>query len=112
MKKSKIINLVLITCTLASCHKAQTSEEWKNENRKHVYMRGDTTASYCRNNNDFWLWYYAFRPYGYYNGNTYIRSGYYSDAISQQANIGTNSFKSSVVRGGFGDGGHGFSVSS
>ena len=109
MKKTKHINLLLITAALASCHRP--NNEWQNGNR--TYVRGDSTAPYTRTYHPGvgpLLWYFAFRPYGnYYNG-YYRRAGYYSDAISERGNIGGNSFKGSVVRGGFGRGG--FSVSS
>ena len=113
MKKSQIVTLVLVTAALASasCNKHQLI----NTNPKpQVYMRSDTTAHYHRSNP--FLWYYAFRPYGmFYNnsyGSTYNRSGYYSSAIGQHANVGTNSGKAGIVTGGLGSGGHGMSVSS
>lgn len=108
MKKSKLISLVLITASLASCHKKK-QQDW---NQPNVYMRSDSSANYSQayHGGFPWLWYYAFRPYGYYNGNSYVHSGYYSSGIRQSSNLGHNSFKSSVVRGGFG--GRGFSVSS
>ncbi|HMH21978.1 MAG TPA: hypothetical protein VK563_09380 [Puia sp.] len=109
-KKTRHIQLMLITAALASCH--QPNKEWQNGNR--TYVRSDSTAPYSRayypHPGSLLLWYYAFRPYGnYYNG-YYRRAGYYSDAIRPSSNIGSNGFKSSVVRGGFGRGG--FSVSS
>lgn len=114
MKKSKLITLVLITASLASCHKKKHKQDW---NQPNVYMRSDPSAGYAQaygyggyDGISPWLWYYAFRPYGYYNGTTYVHTGYYSGGINQSANIGHSGFKSSVVRGGFG--GHGFSVSS
>jgi hypothetical protein len=107
MKKSKLISLVLISATLASCHKKKP--EWGSN----VYMRSDSTAGYDRvgsySPHNPWLWYYAFRPYGTYYGGSYHHAGYYSEAISEGANVGHSSFKSGVVRGGFGGG---YSVSS
>ena len=109
MKKTKHIELILITAALASCHRP--SNEWQNGNK--VYVRGDSTAPYSRayyHHSSPALWYYAFRPYGnWYNG-YYQRAGYYSGAISEASNIGSNGYKSSVIRGGFGRGA--FSVSS
>lgn len=107
MKKSKNIHLVLITAALASCH--HPNNEWTNANR--VYMRSDTTAPYNRvyPHATPGVWYYAFRPYGTYYFGRYHRVGYYSDAISEHANIGTDGVKSGIVRGGFGEG---FSASS
>jgi hypothetical protein len=111
MKKSKCISLALITAALASCHKETKNNDW-NTNDKKVYLRSDTTAEYSRSHfhNNGLLWYYAFRPYGYYNNGSYSRAGYYSSGISESSNIGHSAAKSGIVRGGFG--GHGFSVSS
>lgn len=111
MKKTKYIELVLITAALASCHKPQ--KEWESSNK--VYMRSDTSAPYTavRHHNgvaNALLWYYAFRPYGNYSNGSYQRAGYYSNALHRSSNIGTNGFKGAVSRGGFGRGG--YSVSS
>jgi hypothetical protein len=110
MKKSKYIQLVLITAALASCNKQE--KEWESANK--VYMRSDTTAPYSRAHHSgigtALLWYYAFRPYGRYNNGSYQKAGYYSGALRPQSNIGSNTLKSSVIRGGFGRGG--YSVSS
>ena len=111
MKKSKYINLVLITAVLASCNKPE--KEWEGGNK--VYLRSDTTAPYTRSHHSSGigtalLWYYAFRPYGNYMNGNYQRAGYYSGAINPNSNIGNNGFKGAVARGGFGRGG--YSVSS
>lgn len=110
MKKSKYISLVLITAALASCDKKE--EGWDQEGPK-VYMRSDSTASYSRSHHHgigtALLWYYAFRPYGRYNNGVYNRAGYYSGGIGERSNIGSNTGKYGIVRGGFG---HGLSVSS
>ncbi|MBA4196334.1 MAG: hypothetical protein C0459_02160 [Chitinophaga sp.] len=109
MKKTKHIELILITAALASCN--QPKNDWESGNK--VYIRSDSTAGYSRTHyhgGGYGMWYYAFRPYGnYYNGE-YQRAGYYSSAIHESSNIGSNGFKSSVIRGGFGRGG--YSVSS
>ncbi len=109
MKKTLHINLVLITAALAACN--HPNNEWQNGNK--TYIRGDSTAPYSQVYHPGitpLLWYFAFRPYGnYYNG-YYRRAGYYSDALSERGNIGSNSFKGGVVRGGFGRGA--FSASS
>src|ERR1700733_6954034 len=98
MKKTRHIQLVLITAALASCHRPQ--KEWQNGNN--TYIRSDSTAPYTRVYHHYpglGLWYYAFRPYcNYYNGG-YRRAGYLSNALSEVGNIGSNSFKSSVIRG-------------
>lgn len=73
-------------------------------------MRGDATADYSavttqyQGSGNFWLWYYAFRPYGTYYGGTYHHAGYYSGAISQSSNVGTSFSKSAIITGGFGHG--------
>ena len=111
MKKSKAIQLVLITAALASCNRAQKESEWSSGTKTHV--RSDSTAYYTRAHHGsgvgtMLLWYYAFRPYGNYNSNdrSYSRAGYYSGAISEGGNIGSNSYKGNVSRGGFGRGGY------
>ncbi len=106
MKKSKYISLVLITAALASCDKKE--KEW-NEDEPKVYMRSDTSANYSRSHHGMGigtalLWYYAFRPYGRYNNGVYSRAGYYSGGINQASNIGANTNKSGIIRGGFGKG--------
>jgi hypothetical protein len=110
MKKSKSIELILITAALAACN--QPNKDWEGSSSK-TYIRSDSTAPYSRKRHysgSPGLWYYAFRPYGNYDNGRYQRAGYYSNAIHENANIGNNSFKSGVVRGGFGYGA--YSVSS
>jgi len=108
MKKTKHIELILITALLASCN--QPSNEWEASTSK-TYVRSDSTAPYTRTHHyhgsgigNALLWYYAFRPYGNYNNGSYQRTGYYSKAIHENSNIGSNHVKKSVVRGGFGHG--------
>jgi hypothetical protein len=112
MKKSKYIQLVLITAALASCNQAK-KPDWDDNTKLHI--RSDSTAPYTNVHHHggigtALLWYYAFRPYGNYNNGFYQRAGYYSSAIHPSSNIGTNGFKGAVSRGGFGR--SGFSVSS
>lgn len=110
MKKSKYIELVLITAALASCNRP--AKEWEGGGTK-TYLRSDTTAPYTparHYGGSSLLWYYAFRPYGNYSNGSYERAGYYSGALHRSSNIGSNGFKSAVTRGGFGRGG--YSVSS
>ena len=102
MKKSRHIQLVLLTAALASCHR-NADQQWTSGNK--VYIRSDSTAPYARvyHPTSPGLWYFAFRPYGsWYNGH-YRRLGYFSDAISEHSNLGTNTAKSGIVRGGFGE---------
>jgi hypothetical protein len=111
MKKSKQIQLILITAALASCNKP--NKDWEGSVSK-TYVRGDSSAPYSRMHHagvgNALLWYYAFRPYGNYNNGNYQRAGYYSNAIHPNSNVGSNGFKNNIVRGGFGGGG--YSVSS
>jgi hypothetical protein len=112
MKKSKHIELILITAALASCN--QPTKDWENSNEK-TFIRSDTSAPYSRARHHSGigtaaLWYYAFRPYGNYNNGSYSKAGYYSNAIHKNSNIGNNFVKTGIVRGGFGRGG--YSVSS
>ncbi len=111
MKRSKKIQLILITAALASCSQKNKEPEWGTGNK--TYVRGDSTAPYTRTHHGGGhglvtaaLWYYAFRPYGNYNNGTYTKAGYYSGAISANSNIGSNGFKGSVTRGGFGRSGY------
>jgi hypothetical protein len=116
MKKSKIINLVLISAALASCNKKEdsgASGDWDDNSGKKVYMRSDTTAQYTRTHHHSGigtalLWYYAFRPYS--GGGMGYRTGYYSGGLSHQSNVGRNPAKSGISRGGFG--GRGFKATS
>ena len=106
MKKTKTIQLILNTASLASCAEKKSEPEWGSGNK--TYVRGDSTAPYTRTHHGgggllgVALWYYAFRPYGGFNNGTYSRAGYYSNAIPHNANIGANGLKGKAVRGGFG----------
>jgi hypothetical protein len=117
IKKSKTVQLVLITAALAACNQldAQTgaSGDWGDDkNEKKVYMRSDTTAKYTRTHHGSsgLLWYYAFRPYGSTGSYGYSRTGYYSRGVHSSSNIGSNPVKATISRGGFG--GRAFSRSS
>ena len=96
---------MLITSALASCAQKQ---DWKaaNSNRKRVHMRGDSTAPYSSrpSHGVVPMWYYAFRPYGYYSNGAYHRAGFYNSEMPRASNIGSNAIKSShtTSRGGFG----------
>jgi hypothetical protein len=109
MKKSKFVSLVLITSALAACNKPKP-----NWDSNEVYMRSDSTATYTHTQGShlpLFLWYYAFRPYGMFYGNSYHLAGYYSEAVSPGSNVGRSAVKSAAIRGGFGSS-HAFSVSS
>lgn len=107
MKKSRYIELVLITAALAGCN--QPKKDWDDNGR--VHLRSDTSAPYTRVHHGgglgtALLWYYAFRPYGNYRNGEYHRAGFYSGGISHFSNIGSNGYKGSIARGGFGRGGY------
>ncbi len=97
MKKSRFIKLVLVAATLSSCGNQRSADERK------VYLRSDSTANYSQAH--YYGGYggsYGFMPIGMFMAGRYSRSGYYSSSIPPSANFGTNSFKSSVSRSGFG----------
>ena len=98
MKKSNIIKLVLVSATLAACNNPKTQRDQK------VYMRSDSTAAYTQTHGSglHYLGFFVFRPYGIYSPFGYRRAGYYSGGIHESSNIGSNSYKGSSIRGGFG----------
>ncbi len=96
MKKSEYIKLVLVATVISSCSNRNDLPE------KQVYMRSDSTARYSHVPGGFHGGYYPFIPYGIYNNNRYARAGYFSSAIHESSNVGSNAFKGTVVRGGFG----------
>ncbi len=105
MKKSKAIQLVLITAALASCNNNAKKENWAAAAKGKQYVRGDSTAPYTRTHlglNSGLLWLYAFRPYYGYNNGVYGRTGFYSGAINARSNYGSNTSKARTIRGGFG----------
>ncbi len=102
MKKTKEIQLVLITALFTSCHHPEP--QWRAGGR--TYIRSDSTASYtlmAHPHPGNPLMFYAFRPYGIYTAFGYRRLGYYSSALSDEVNIGHSAIKSAIVRGGFGE---------
>jgi hypothetical protein len=96
MKKSEFIKLVLVATVISSCNNQNSRLE------KNVYMRSDTTANYSHVHPGIHGSYIPFIPYGIFSSNRYARAGYYSSSLPVSSNIGTNSFKGNVVRGGFG----------
>jgi hypothetical protein len=101
MKKTKHIKLVLVTAVLAACHQ---EPEWRSGSR--TYIRADSTAPYTMMTHPqpgLPLLFYHFRPYGLLYATGYRRAGYYSNAFSEEVNIGHNPVKGGIVRGGFGE---------
>lgn len=104
MKKSKTIQLVLITAALASCEQKSKTQDWSSGQGK-TYVRADSTAGYTRTHlggASALLWFYAFRPVGMFSNGGYRQAGYYSNAIPHQSNVGSNGIKNNATRGGFG----------
>jgi hypothetical protein len=99
MKKSEFIKLVLVATVVSSCFSPNNKQE------KKIYMRSDTTANYSHVRGGFHGGYYPFIAYGLLANNRYSRAGYFSSSLNKSSNFGTNTFKSSVVRGGFGSSG-------
>ena len=90
---------------LAGCAEKEQQKDWDEGNK--TYIRSDSTAPYYRPHGGFMpgLWFFAFRPFGSFGSNGFQRSGYYSGAIPHTANIGSNSAKGNIARGGFGKSG-------
>lgn len=109
MKKSKYIHLALVAASISSC-----STKEQNPNARQVFMRADSTALYSEVTTEveeieessrtgrLIPAYFAFKSYGYMSGGKYVRSGFYSNGVSENANLGKNSTKSAIIRGGFG----------
>ena len=96
MKKSNYVKLVLLTAVISACTQKETRQTG-------VYMRSDSTANYARVHHGAGLgFFYVFRPYGIYNNGSYRRAGYFSGSIPARANYGSNGFKGTISRGGFG----------
>lgn len=96
MKKSELVKLVLVAAVITSCNNQKSRDE------KRIFMRSDTTANYSHVRGGFHGGYFPFIPYGMYMNNRYARAGYYSSSIHESSNVGSNSYKGTVVRGGFG----------
>lgn len=95
MKKSKIINLVLVAGISASC---SHNNDYETQSRLHI--RGDSASHYTSTPYYGNGGYYHFIPYGmYYLGRGYSHGGYESSSFSSRAS------SSSVSRGGFGSSG-------
>ena len=63
MKKSKTIQLILITAALASCQEKKKEPEWGSGNK--TYVRGDSTAPYTLHTMVEWDWqlqHFGFMP--------------------------------------------------
>ena len=123
-RASKVVTSVLVTSVLGSCMKRVDEPAVTNNDQK-VFMRADTTAPYTdvtenyaqQNHNggmgsmgSSLLWFMAFRSL---SGGM----GYASPGLHQQSNVGTNTAKSSAmkgqsIRGGFGSSSQSKTVSS
>jgi len=96
MKKSKVVNLVLVAGLLASC---SSKDEYEAGNSR-LYVRGDSTSHYSQTPNHGGGGYFHFIPFGYYLASGGFRhGGYESSAFSGRAS------GHGVSRGGFGSSG-------
>jgi hypothetical protein len=96
MKKSKVVNLVLVAGLMASC--SSKKDDYEAGNR--LYVRGDSTSQYSHTPYYGGGGYYHFMPYGFYHPYGGFRhGGYESSAFSSKASSGA------VSRGGFGTSG-------
>ncbi len=99
MKKSKIINLLIVSSILTSC--TQVPDYVDTADQSKVYMRSDSTAPYTRSHlyrssggSGFMMHYFAFRAIrDINNSRNYNR---YSSGISRNSNVGRNSSKTST----------------
>ena len=92
MKKSKCIQLVLVTGILAACSSPKSNQQVGNQR---LHMRTDTAGRYTHAHGG--MGYYAFRPFGFYGSSGYQRSGYYNNSLHSSSSAHTP-----VSRGGFG----------
>lgn len=93
MKKSSIIELVLVAGIVSACNFP------KAEKASRLHVRGDSTDQYTTSPAGHGGTYVHYSPYGYYGGSGYRHAGYESGSFSGKA------IRSSVSRGGFGHSG-------
>lgn len=108
MKKSKTVELALVTSLIVACNvsNAQTTEQ-----KERLHLRGDTTEKYTRVNHYYGggvPYFYYFHPNGVYNNSGYHKTSYSSKSISHSS----RSHSGHVSRGGFGGSHGGMHVSS
>lgn len=98
MKKSKMVNLVLVAGLVASCTSSKDEYEASNGNNR-LYVRSDTTSQYSHTSH-YYGGYYHFVPFGFYRPwGGYSHGGYESSAFSSKAG------NHAISRGGFGHSG-------
>lgn len=98
MKKSKVVNLVLVAGLVASCS-SKDDYEASNGSNSRLYVRSDTTSQYSHTSHHYGG-YYHFIPFGYYQPwGGYRHGGYESSAFSSKA------ANHPISRGGFGHSG-------
>lgn len=96
MKKSKVVNLVLVAGLLASCN--TTHKEEQADSR--LYVRGDSASQYSRSQHTGTGSYFHFLPFGIYSAmGGYRHTGYTSPGFSSKAT------SPHIARGGFGTSG-------
>jgi len=106
MKKTRVIQLILITAALASCNRPLYQQDSRQD-----FLTGElpdsTNACPMTPDNlppDYYAWYYSFRPYGSFFGDPYWINGYYSFFVygSRRRGGANGGFFGHVVRAGFG----------
>jgi len=96
MKKSKMVNLVLVASVVASC---SSNDDYVAGNSNRLYVRSDSTSQYS-NAPYHGGGYYHFIPFGIYSAfGGYRHGGYESSAFSAKAG------NHAISRGGFGSSG-------
>lgn len=97
MRKSKVVNLVLVAGLLGSCSSEKPNES---NSSSRLWVRGDTASQYSRSPH-VGGGYFHFIPYGYYHPHYgYTRGGYESSGFSSRAGSSHG-----ISRGGFGGSG-------
>ena len=96
MKKSKMVNLVLVASVLASC---SSKDDYVAGNSR-MYVRSDSTSQYSQTPYHGGGGYYHFIPFGFYQPwGGYRHGGYQSSAFASKAG------NHAISRGGFGGSG-------
>jgi hypothetical protein len=96
MKKSKMVNLVLVASVKASC---SSKDDYVAGNSR-MYVRSDSTSQYSQTPYHGGGGYYHFIPFGFYQPlGGYRHGGYQSSAFSSKAG------NHAISRGGFGGSG-------
>ncbi len=106
MKKTRVIQLVLLTAALASCNRPLYQQSSRQDPREGDQPDSTNACPMTPDNlpPDYYAWYYSFRPYGIYSGDPYWINGYYSFFVYRPRRRAgaTGGFFGPIVRAGFG----------